>query len=69
VRPAQGKTSVDIEYRNQGARTYRKLQTVTTNARGVFAFKSGSSSGRRYRVRWTAPGGEVFVGPPIRSYE
>ncbi len=69
VRPAQGQVSVDIEYRKRGARSFRKLQTVMTNAAGVFAFRSGSSSGRRYRVRWTAPGGEVFVGPPIRSYD
>lgn len=67
VRPVAGQTTVQIEYRNQGARAYRKLQTVTTNAGGVFAFKAGSPVGRRYRVRWTAPGGEVFVGPPIRS--
>ena len=44
------------------------MTAVTTNARGVFAFKSGSPSGRRYRVRWTTPGGQVFVGPPVRSY-
>jgi hypothetical protein len=68
VRPASGPTAVVIEYRNRGARRYRTLQTVTTNAAGVFAFKSASPAGRRYRVRWAAPTGEVFVGPPVRSY-
>ena len=68
VRPAAGATTVTIEYRDRGAKAYRTLDRVRTNSRGVFGFKSGSPSGRRYRVRWTAPDGTVYTGPPIRSY-
>jgi hypothetical protein len=69
VRPAEGATTVEIEYRNRGAKKYRTLRTIKTNSRSVFAFKSGSRTGRRYRVRWTAPDGATYVGPPIRAYK
>ncbi len=69
VRPARGtRTTVVVQYRNRGAKAYRDLDTITTNSRGAFAFKTRSSKGRRYRVRWTAPDGAVFTGPPIRAY-
>lgn len=69
VRPARGtQTTVVVQYRNRGAKAYRNLETVRTNSRGAFAFKTRSSRGRRYRVRWTAPDGTVFTGPAIRAY-
>lgn len=69
VRPARGtQTSVVVQYRNRGARAYRDLRMAQTNSRGAFAFKTRSRAGRRYRVRWTAPDGTVFTGPPIRAY-
>ena len=70
VRPARGtQTTVVVQYRNRGAKAYRDLDTIRTNSRGSFAFKTRASSGRRYRVRWTAPDGTVFTGPAIRAYE
>ncbi len=69
VRPARGtQTTVVVQYRNRGAKAYRDLGTIKSNLRGAFAFKTRASKGRRYRVRWTAPDGTVFTGPPIRAY-
>jgi hypothetical protein len=68
IRPATGPTTVEIEYRNRGARAWRSLRRVTTRADGTYSFKASSPGGRRYRVRWTAPDGTVHTGPPIRSY-
>ena len=68
VRPATGPTSVDILYRNKGAGGYKLLRTVQTSATGVFSFKTKAKRGRKYKVRWTAPDGAVWGGPPIRAY-
>ena len=55
------------ERANQG-KPFRDYKTVTTNSAGVYGFRAPHAKGRRYRVRWTAPDGHVFNGPPIRSY-
>jgi len=68
VRPATGQTSVEILYRNRGAKEYRSLRTIQTTTAGIFSFKTRSRSGRRYKVRWSAPDGTVFEGPPVRAY-
>ena len=68
VRPATGATAVDVLYRDRGTREYKLLRTIQTTPAGVFSFKTSSRSGRRYQVRWTAPDGAVFSGPPIRAY-
>jgi Cellulase (glycosyl hydrolase family 5) len=68
IRPATAPTVAEIQYRNRGAKSWRTLRSVTTRADGTFSFKAGSPAGRRYRVRWTAPDGTVYTGPPIRSY-
>ena len=43
------------------------LRTVTTNHRGVFGLRAKHHDKQRYRVRWTAPDGKVWLGPPIRA--
>jgi hypothetical protein len=67
VRPYAHQTTVVIERANQG-KPFRDYKTVTTNSAGVYGFRAPHAKGRRYRVRWTAPDGHVFNGPPIRSY-
>jgi hypothetical protein len=49
-------------------RKLHKLRTVRTNARGYFRARTRYRKGRRFRLQWTAPGGKVFRGPPIRIY-
>lgn len=67
VRPASGATTVTLEYRARGAAAYRALPAVPTTAAGVFSTRTSRRSGASYRVRWTAPDGQVFTGPPIRG--
>ena len=67
VRPATGTTTADI-YVADSHKSFHKLRTVTTNARGYWRFTTGYRSGRRFRVFWTAPDGTAYKGPPIRAY-
>ena len=48
--------------------SWRDYKAVRTNAAGVYGLKVPHVRGRRYRVRWASPNGQVFTGPPIRSY-
>ena len=63
VRPADGATSVRIEYRNRGSSEWRTLKRDRTDSRGYWATTTSYRSGRSYRVRW-----EEFAGPPTRAY-
>jgi len=68
IRPAVGVTEARVEYRNRGARRYRTLRSVRTNATATFGFRTSSPAGRRYRIVWRAPDGIEFTGPGVRSY-
>ncbi|MDX6657624.1 MAG: hypothetical protein QOH62_2417 [Solirubrobacteraceae bacterium] len=67
VRPSSSATQAVLFYADP-KQSFRKLRTVTTNARGFWSLTTGYRSGRRFRVEWTAPDGSVFRGPPIRAY-
>jgi hypothetical protein len=67
VRPAGGATQVTIEQADRG-KGFHDLATVTTDSRGYFTRRTANRSGRRWRLRWTAPGGTVRLGAPIRAY-
>ncbi len=66
VRPARAATSVSIEMRARGSRRWRFLRRVRTDARGYWSTASGDRAGRRYRIRWTAPGGGAYTGSLTR---
>ena len=67
VRPHHGTERVTIEYRNRGSSTWRRLKSDGTDSRGYWSTTT-SDRGRTYRVRWTAPDGEVRHGPATRAY-
>jgi hypothetical protein len=67
VRPATGATRVTIQQADKG-KGFSNLTTVTTNSRGYFTRRTANRSGRRWRLRWTDPGGTVRTGAPIRAY-
>jgi hypothetical protein len=67
VRPQPSQTRVTILASRRKGRPFRPLRTVTTNHRGVFGLRARHHKAQRYRVRWTAPGGKVWLGPPIRA--
>jgi hypothetical protein len=68
VRSATGVTKVTIDYRNPGSSTWHRLKGDTTNSAGYWSTTTSLRSGRSYRVRWTAPGGPEYIGPPTRAY-
>jgi hypothetical protein len=67
VRPAAATTQATIEYRSGS--TWKKLATVTTDARGYFAKKTSFRSGRKYRVLWTQPDGQTIHGTATAVYK
>jgi hypothetical protein len=67
VRPATAPTQVTVEYSSRGS--FRKLFTVTTDARGYFSRTTSFRSGRRYRVSWTQPDGRTIHGTATAVYK
>jgi hypothetical protein len=67
VRPAPTRTQVQILASPRKGRPFRVLRTVTTNHHGIYGLRTRHHASQRYRVRWTAPGGKVWLGPPIRA--
>jgi hypothetical protein len=67
VRPATGPTLLTVLVQAKGARRYRTLRTVSTDAQGAWSLGS-SPLGDHWRVRWTSPAGVRYEGPPIRAY-
>ena len=67
VRLATGKTRAVIEY-SSNDRSWRKLATVTTNARGYFTKSAPYRKGRWWRLSWTAPDGTVNTAPGVQAY-
>ena len=67
VRPAGAGATAELLFADRG-RSFRRLRTVTTDAQGSFTARANHRDGRRFRLRWTAPDGTVFTGPPIRVY-
>jgi hypothetical protein len=63
-----GATRVSIEYRDRGSSRWRTLKRDRTNGRGYWTTTTGAVRDRRYRVRWTDPGGTRWTGPLTRSY-
>ena len=67
VRPLAAQTKVTILASRRTGASFRPLRTITTNHRGVFGLRATHHKLQRYRVRWTAPNGKVWLGPPIRA--
>jgi hypothetical protein len=67
VRPLRAHTRVTILRQPKG-KAWRELKTLDTTATGVYALNAAHHDGQRYRVRWTAPDGTTYTGPPIQAY-
>jgi len=66
VRAARAATTVTLERRDRGSRSWRRLRSIATTRRRTWSLTTERRSGRRYRVRWTAPDGAQHVGPETR---
>jgi hypothetical protein len=67
VRPATAATTATVEYSSGGS--FKKLFTVTTDARGYFTRNTTLRSGRRYRLTWTPPNGQPIHGTTTSVYK
>ena len=67
VRPAQGRTTAELQVADR-RRRFRRLRTVRTDRRGSFTARGPDRRGRRWRLRWRSPSGRLYTGPPIRAY-
>ena len=67
VRPAGRAVRVTVLSAARGS-SFHVIAHARTNRGGYWHARARYSSGRRYRVRWVAPDGVVFTGPPIRAY-
>jgi hypothetical protein len=68
VRPADGATRVEVLVRDRGSAHSTAVTTRPTDAGGTWTARLAWRAGRTWRVRWTAPGGATYVGPPVRAY-
>jgi hypothetical protein len=68
VRPAAGATRVEILVRDRGAAHSSAVTTRPTDGAGIWTARLGYRAGRTWRVRWTAPDGATYVGPPTQAY-
>lgn len=67
VRPATEPTTATVQVKDRGG-TWKKLRDVRTDRTSTFTFRSAHKGGRVWRLRWSAPDGETYTGPPIRAY-
>lgn len=68
VRPATGATRVEVLVRDRTAARSSVVTTRPTDAAGAWTARLRYAAGRTFRVRWTAPDGTTFAGPPVRVY-
>jgi hypothetical protein len=68
VRPATGTTRVEVLGRDKGSARSSAVATRATDGAGLWTARVPWRPGRTFRVRWTAPDGGTYVGPPTRAY-
>jgi len=68
VRQYRQATTVRIEVDPKGKKGWRKLADVETTGTGVYSLRATRRKGQRYRVKWTAPGGNRYTGASVRAY-
>jgi hypothetical protein len=68
VRAATGATRVEVLVRDRTAARSSVATTRPTDAAGTWTARLAYRAGRTFRVRWTAPDGATFAGPPVRVY-
>src|SRR3954447_19716055 len=68
VRQYRKATTVTIEVDPPGKKSWRKLRTVKTTAKGIYALRYTHRKGQRYRVKWRSPAGKGYAGAAVRAY-
>ena len=69
VRPATGRTHLQVIVLNKHSRRYvNLLRSVTTNSGGYWTIHTSDTAGQQFEVRWRAPNGTLYTGAPIAPY-
>ena len=68
VRPGQGPYEVQVRYRDDDVGPGQEWTTMDTNAAGYFRFNAANRRGRQWEAICQIPGGDLLVGPFVRSY-
>jgi hypothetical protein len=63
VRPATGRTTVLVQVRKRGSKSWVNLKHVGTNASGYWRSSTSLRRGAQYRVVWSG-----YTGPATRAY-
>ena len=63
-----GKTTVVLQYSDDGGRTWRKLASVHTDASGAWTAAGRFASHRLWRTKWVSGSGATYYGAPMRAY-
>jgi hypothetical protein len=66
--PTPAWVSVLIQYSGNGGRTWRSFKTVRIGSGGSWSANGPYAGFRLWRVKWTSPAGETYVGAAIRTY-
>ena len=68
IRPAERATRVDVLVRERGSAHASVAVSRPTDAAGIWTARLPYRGGRTWQVRWTAPDGATYIGPPVRVY-
>jgi len=68
VRPAREASALVVEYSANGGRHWATLIHERTDGAGAWSGSGRFVAGRIWRVTWTSPSGQLFVGAPTRVY-
>ncbi len=68
VRPGEGPYEVQVRYRDTGVGPGQELRTLQTDSGGYFRFGASNRTGREWQAISEPPGGNLLVGPFVRSY-
>ena len=63
-----GPTTLVLQYSKDGGHSWRSLQRVRTDSRGVWSATGHFATHRLWRVRWTSSTGTTYYGASTRAY-
>ncbi len=66
--PVPSSATVLLQYSSNGGRTWHDLKRAHIGAGGVWTASGRYATFHLWRVVWTSPSGETFIGAAIRAY-
>jgi hypothetical protein len=69
ARPARKATTITLQRAAKGSKTFKTFAKVKTKSDGTFSTTTTNATGRTWRLQWTAPDGETYVGSATAAYK